>query len=304
MHKLSKVKRLIPRAFTSLLICLVFALSVTSAAYGEEAMSSKIPSEYLATAESCGRIEPISYNTKDYFGDGGSIKKYANVYLPAGYDGTKQYCVLYLMHGIGGSETEWGMTGDHSIIKKIVDNLAVKDGITPFIIVTPNGRSSRDFGNVNSDYNSFYKFGEELRNDLIPYMDSHYSTYADRDHRAIAGLSMGGMQAINIGMCECLDLFSWFGAFSAAPTTYQCTRIASELERTPDLKVNYFYSICGREDGIAYSSASGAAMLLPRVCSSFVDGKNFTWQEVRGGHDFQVWYLGFYNFARIVFRQN
>lgn len=290
--------------FLYLLLSIFFIFVTTQTADCEEGMSDKIPSEYFATLENGGQIKPISYTTKDYFGDNSQITKFANVYLPAGYDGSKQYCVLYLMHGIGGSETEWGMTGNHSIVKKIMDNLAAKGEIDPFIVVTPNGRSSKDFGNTNSDYNSFYKFGEELRNDLIPFVDSHFSTYADREHRAIAGLSMGGMQTINIGMCECLDLLSWFGAFSAAPTTYQCTRIASELERTPNLKVNYFYSICGKEDGIAYSAASGAAMLLPRVCSSFTDGKNFTWQEVRGGHDFNVWYLGFYNFARIAFRQN
>lgn len=264
----------------------------------------KIPQECLAFVPDGGRIQPISYETKDYFGDGEKITKFANVYLPAGYDCSKKYPVLYLMHGIGGSEIEWGMTGDHSIVKKIADNLAVKGEAVPFIIVTPNGRSSKNFGNVNSDYNSFYKFGLELRNELIPYIDSHYSTYADREHRAMAGLSMGGMQTINIGICECIDLISWFGAFSAAPTSYQCMRIASEVERNKQFPVNYFYNICGLEDSVAYGAASGAAKLLPRMNDYFVEGKNFTWQEVHGGHDFNVWYLGFYNFARIIFKQN
>jgi endo-1,4-beta-xylanase len=264
----------------------------------------KIPREYLAFVENGGKIQPITYETKDYSGDGGKITKYANVYLPAGYDDTKKYGVLYLMHGIGGSETEWGLTGDHSIVKKIADNLAARGEGEPFIIVTPNGRASRNFGNVNSDYNSFYKFGLELRNELIPYIDSHFSTYADRDHRAMAGLSMGGMQTINIGICECIDLISWFGAFSAAPTSYQSARISAEVERNKQYPVHYFYSICGQQDSIAYGAASSAALLLPRLQPSFVEGKNYTWQEVRGGHDFNVWYLGFYNFARIIFKQN
>ena len=130
-----------------------------------------IPREYMAFVENGGRVEPITYETKDYAGDGGKITKYANVYLPAGYDGSKKYPVLYLMHGIGGSETEWGLVGDSSLIKKIAENLVIRDEAVPFIIVTPNGRSSRDFGNVNSNYNSFYKFGLELRNELIPYID-------------------------------------------------------------------------------------------------------------------------------------
>lgn len=259
----------------------------------------QIPTEYMRYIPRAGKIVPISYPSKDYFGDNGEITKYANVYLPASYDGTKKFSVLYLMHGIGGSESEWGLTGDQSIIKKIQENMVEKGEIEPFIIVCPNGRSSRHFAEGNCDYNSFYCFGKELRNDLIPYMDKNYATIPDRDHRAMAGLSMGGMQTINIGLCECLDLFSWFGAFSAAPTSYTSSRIASEMEKHSDLDVKYFYNICGKQDGVAYGAASGAALLLTRMCPKFVDTENFTWQEVRGGHDFQVWYLGFMNFARI-----
>ena len=263
-----------------------------------------IPVQYRVKAEKGGIIEKISYNTKDYFGDGGAITKQAFVYLPDGYDGTKQYGVLYLMHGMGGDESEWGMTGDNSMVKIIMDNLTAKGEIESFIIVTPNGRSSRVYGKEGSDYNSFYKFGQELRNDLIPYVDSHYATFADREYRAMAGLSMGGMQTINIGICECLDLISWFGAFSAAPTSYQSTRIASYLESNPELRINFFYNICGKEDSVAFSSASGAAKYLSKLAPALKDGKNFTWQEISGGHDFNVWNLGFYNFARIVFKQN
>lgn len=263
-----------------------------------------IPAEYFYSVKKGGRVIPITYSSKDYFGDGGDITKMANVYLPKGYDGTKRYSVMYLMHGIGGSESEWGLTGDFSIVKKVLENLEEKDGIEPFIIVTPNGRSSRNYAKGDCDYNAFYKFGQELRNDLIPYMDSNYSTYADRDHRAIAGLSMGGMQTINIGLCECLDLISYFGAFSAAPTSYSASSISARISsKLADYPVNYFYNLCGLEDGVAYSAASDAAKLLPRLNKHFVEGENFTWQEVHGGHDFNVWYLGFYNFAKIAFRR-
>ncbi len=263
-----------------------------------------IPVQYRVKCADGGVIEKISYSTKDYFGDLREVTKSAFVYLPAGYDGTKQYGVLYLMHGIGGDESEWGMTGENSMVKKIMDNLTARGEIESFIIVTPNGRSSRNYGKSGSDFNSFYKFGQELRNDLIPYMDSHYATFADREYRAMAGLSMGGMQTINIGICECLDLISWFGAFSAAPTSYQSTRIASCLEGSPELRINYFYNICGKEDSVAFSAASGAAKFLPKLAPALKEGQNFTWQEIHGGHDFNVWYLGFYNFARIIFRQN
>ncbi len=110
---------------------------------------------------------------------------------------------------------------------------------------------------------------------------------------------MGGMQTINIGMCECLDLFSWFGAFSACPTTYTAAQIAAKLESFPqEYNINYFYNICGTTDNIAYQSAAAAAKdILP--LTQRLNDSNYAWQEQPGGHTFGIWYLGFYNFARI-----
>ena len=275
-------------------------------------IGNAIPLKYTQRrVDEYGTIQQITYISHDYFGDGAEVEKKANVYLPYNYDENKQYNVLYLMHGIGGDENEWGMTDDNSKIKMIMDNLTFHGDIEPFIIVTPNGRSAADHSS-DSDYNSFYCFGQELRNDLIPYIESHYSTYAEydengydlsltRDHRAMAGLFMGGMQTINIGIGECLDLFGYFGAFSAAPTSNPSTRTA-ELLKDNTLPIHYFYNICGTEDNIAYNSSSTAAKNLPAVCDQFRDGKNFMWQELPGAHDFKIWYLGFYNFAQIAFK--
>ena len=260
-----------------------------------------IPETYRAMVKDGGTIEHITYTSKKYYGDKSDNEKKANVYLPIGYDAndkSKKYSVLYLMHGIGGDENEWGMKDEQSLVKKMMDNLTVKGDIDPFIIVTPNGRSGSD-PDPNKTYMAFYQFGQELRNDLIPYMDSHYNTYTDRDHRAMAGLSMGGMQTINIGICESLDLISYFGAFSAAPTSYEAAKVANTLNAKPELKINFFYNICGTEDSIAYGAHAAAAKLLPRLTEHLVEGENFRWQEQSGGHDFGIWNLGFYNFAKI-----
>ena len=234
-------------------------------------IGDRIPSKYTKyQLEESGTIEKITYPTRDYFGDGGEITKSANVYLPYGYSADKKYNVLYLMHGIGGDENEWGMNTVSSRVK------------------------------------------QELRNDLIPYIETAYSTYGDqteagydpasvREHRAMAGLSMGGMQTINIGLGECADLFGYFGAFSAAPTSNTAAKTAELLADCP-YEIYYFYNICGTDDKIAYASASAAAKTLPDVCDKFEDGKNFMWQELPGGHDFNIWYLGFYNFAQIAFQ--
>ena len=171
----------------------------------------EIPAEYRTPVENGGTVTLFSYPTKDYYGDESPIEKEAYIYLPPNYDEGKKYNVMYLLHGIGGDIWEWGMTGDNSDVKKMMDNLILNGDIDPFIVVTPNGRSAKDHSS-NSDSGSFYVFGKELRNDLVPYIDANYATYADysegydisaaRDHRACAGLSMGGMQTTNIGLCE------------------------------------------------------------------------------------------------------
>lgn len=259
-----------------------------------------------------GTVETIYYEGHDYLGDGEPVEKKAYVYLPAGYDETKQYNVLYLMHGIGGSEDEWRLNDKSSKLKKILDNLIGEGSVEPFILVTPNGKA---YAVKHSDSNDlFYKFGYELRNDLIPYIEENYATYADynaegydmtatRTHRAIAGLSMGGMQTINIGIGECLDLFSYFGAFSAAPTSNPQVTVAANIDAS-EYTVDYFYNICGLQDNIAYASASNAAKNLPAFTDKITDGENFMWHEKDGAHDFNIWYLGLYNFAQLAFSKN
>ena len=128
-----------------------------------------------------GKIVEIQYTTYDYAGDGHELTKPAFVYLPPQYDETKQYNVLYLMHGVGGNEREWGMTGNGSQVKKMMDNLIAFGDIEPFIVVTPNGRSCADFANTGAKYDGFYLFGQELKNDLIPYIDANFATYAEYD---------------------------------------------------------------------------------------------------------------------------
>ena len=152
--------------------------------------------------------------------------------------------------------------------------------------------------------NAFYSFGLELRNDLIPYMEKEYNASTDRNDRAMAGLSMGGMQTINIGINECLDIISWFGAFSAAPTSYEAKKTAENLkEKFADYDVNYFYNICGTEDGTALNSATAATKDLTTLCDKFVEGKNYEWVTKPGGHDFNIWYDGFESFSKIVFNK-
>lgn len=270
-----------------------------------------LPAKYIMPYGGGGTVELITYTGHDHKnGVKEDVEKRAYVYLPEGYDESKKYNVLYLMHGIGGDEKEWTLDKKQdSKIKRMMDNLAANGDIEPFIVVTPNGRATA----CSEGNDAFYDYAYELRNDLIPYIESHYSTYADysedgydltatRTHRAMAGLSMGGMQTINVGMCECLDIMSWFGAFSAAPTSYNASKVAATLNAS-EYTVDFFYNICGTDDNIAYASHAAAAKNVCALTDKLEDGVNYMWQEKKGGHDFNIWNLGFYNFALEVFKE-
>lgn len=154
--------------------------------------------------------------------NGEAIMKSCSVYLPACYDELDtdtRYNVLYLLHGVGGDQYEWlrgnGIDGGNYLLCNMLDNLIAGGDIDPIIVVMPNGRSSYDwtdcaFNSEGTNMLGFYYFDYELRYDLIPFIESTFKSYANireaspeaveysRMHRAIAGLSMGGMQTLNL----------------------------------------------------------------------------------------------------------
>ncbi len=130
----------------------------------------------------------------------------AYVYTPPEYDSrpTTRYPVLYLQHGAGEDERGWHKQGKMSFI---IDNLLAAGKARPMIIVMDRGYAMRPGTTANV-------FGEVLLNEIIPTIDSRYRTIADREHRAMAGLSMGGRQTLQTGLTH-LEHFAWIGAFSA-----------------------------------------------------------------------------------------
>ncbi len=160
-----------------------------------------------------GQLEMISYESKSV----GTTRK-MQVYTPPGYSKEKKYPVLYLLHGIGGDETEWQRFARPNVV---LDNLIAEGKITPMIVVMPNGRAQkndRPEGNIYAAAPAFAAFEQDLLKDVIPTIEAQYSVQADREHRALAGLSMGGGQSLNFGLAH-LDTFAWVGGFSSAPNT-------------------------------------------------------------------------------------
>lgn len=274
-----------------------------------------IPAEYRQMKkEYAGTVELISYKTKNYYGDGEEITKPAYVYLPYGYDETKQYNVLYLLHSAGGDEKEWGLHSQFSTVRLAMDNLIYYGDIEPFIIVTPYGLPRAGYNTeaaeeVDAAYDGFVT---ELRNDLIPYIEANYATYADydeagydmaaaRDHRAIAGGSFGAMQAIDIGMCECLDLFSYFGPFSPGVTFYEPEQIAEKIDSFEGYEIRCIYNVCGDAE-MGYVNTSLYLLAdLEEWTDKVVPGENLFLYIVKGTHNMETWNLAFYNFAQVVF---
>jgi enterochelin esterase family protein len=135
-----------------------------------------------------------------------------HVYTPPGYTGKERLPVLYLLHGAEGTDEDWPIQGRAGAI---LDNLIAANAAVPMIVVMPAGHVNRNFqislGPAALLHDSF---GLDLVNSVIPYIDQHYATIDDREHRAIAGLSMGGLQTLSIAL-EHPELFDYVGIFSS-----------------------------------------------------------------------------------------
>ncbi len=235
-----------------------------------------------------GRLEMVEYDSKTV-----GTRRRMHVYTPPGYAAENRLPVLYLLHGIGGDETEWQRLATPDVI---LDNLLADGKAVPMIVVMPNGRArknDRAEGNVFESAPAFATFERDLLDDVIPAVDARYATRADREHRALAGLSMGGGQALNFGLAH-LDTFAWVGGFSAAPNT----KPPAELLPDPAAakrQLKLLWLSCGNRDGLINISQGVHGYLkdhdVPHV-----------WHVDGNGHDATHWRNGLHFFAQRIFR--
>jgi enterochelin esterase-like enzyme len=237
-----------------------------------------------------GKIDSVTYESRTV----GTTRKVI-VYTPPGFSKSKKYPVLYLLHGIGGDEREWLRNGQP---QTILDNLYDEKKLEPMIVVMPNGRAMKDDragGNIfdSVKVQAFSVFEKDLLNDLIPSIEKKYPVYKDREHRAIAGLSMGGGQALNFGLGN-LDKFAWVGGFSSAPNT------KSPQELVPDPvaasgKLKLLWISCGDKDGLINFSRRTHQYLSQKKVPHI-------YYIEPGGHDFKVWKNGLFMFSQLIFK--
>lgn len=240
-----------------------------------------------------GKIDTISYKSATV----GTTRK-ALIYTPPGYSKDIKYPVFYLLHGIGGNEKEW-LNGGHPEV--ILDNLYAQNKIEPMIVVMPNGRAMKDdraTGNVfdNEKVEAFATFEKDLLNDLIPFIEKNYPVKTDREHRAIAGLSMGGGQSLNFGLGN-LDIFAWVGGFSSAPNTKKPEELIPDPAKTKK-QLKLLWISCGDKDRlISFSKRTHDYLEENKV-------PHIYYVEPGGVHDFNVWKSGLYHFSQLLFKSN
>ncbi len=237
-----------------------------------------------------GKIDTVSYTSKTV-----GTNRRSLIYTPPGFSTTKKYPVLYLLHGIGGDEKEW-LNGGHPEV--ILDNLIADGKIEPMIVVLPNGRAMKDdraIGNIfdSARVKAFATFEKDLLNDLIPFIEKKYPIIADREHRAIAGLSMGGGQSLNFGLGN-LDKFAWIGGFSSAPNTKIPAELIPNVSAAKE-KIKLLFISCGASDGLISFSKRTHHYLkqnnIPHIY--FIEP---------GVHDFKVWKNGLFMFSQMIFK--
>jgi len=134
------------------------------------------------------------------------------VYTPPGYEtGNAKYPVFYLLHGAGDCDDSWSSVGRAGFI---LDNLIAAKKATPMIVVMPAGHTSAAFRMGGGSGSMVDEFSQDFVNDIMPYVEANYRVLTDRRNRAMAGLSMGGMQTLNVAMSD-LGKFSYIGVFSS-----------------------------------------------------------------------------------------
>lgn len=212
------------------------------------------------------------------------------VYCPPGYDDSAtKYPVLYLQHGGGEDERGWSQQGRTDII---LDNLIAGKQAVPMVIVMADGNSS--------------DFESELLNDVIPFVEKNFKVSADREHRALAGLSMGGIQTLDIGIPH-LDKFAYLGVFSsgwfANPMPFRtfgdpekCYSLLKKKKADYDRDLKVFWLSMGGPEDIAYDNCKAMRKRLDEI------GISYNYFETPGGHTWPVWRESLYQFAPLIFK--
>ena len=248
---------------------------------------------YALTDVPHGKVQQILFPSKST-----NTSRRAFVYTPPDYDKdqAKRYPVLYLQHGWGEDETAWSNQGHANLI---MDNLIAEGKIKPFIIVMTYGMTNdvRIGGLRNFDIKPFQTV---LIDELIPYVDANFRTLSDRNHRAMAGLSMGGMETKTITLAN-LDKFAYIGLFSGG------TFSMNDVNNTPGFKekVKLAFVSFGSRELENRGNRPGFFGGDPKVNADSLKqiGINSVFYVSPGtAHEFLSWRRSLHEFAQLLFK--
>ncbi len=226
------------------------------------------------------------------------------VYTPPGYDPTarKRYPVFYLLHGYTDDASAWTSVGRANVI---LDNLIARGQAKPMIVVMPLGygtmeivKPSRTLAEIRQPklwQTNLSKFRDALLEEVMPQVKQAYKTLPGRDACAIAGLSMGGMQSLYVGLNN-LDRFAWIGAFSSGGGDTNFTEQFPGLREKSKKPMHLLWIACGEDDGLIVKN---------RKLVEWLEGQGAgpIWTETAGGHSFLVWRRNLAAFAPLLFQE-
>jgi len=218
-----------------------------------------------------------------------------HIYTPPGYSASNQkYPVLYLLHGAGDNDQSWLMAGRANFI---LDNLIAAGKAKPMIVVMPAGHTPAVPSAAPGAPDAFAR---DLLTVIMPYVEQNYRTLSGRDSRAIAGLSMGGQQTLNIGLPN-LDKFSQIGVFSSGwfgqdgAATFEKNNQALLSDPKLNDRIKLFWLATGKDDFVLPSTKSALAMLDQHKI-------RYMYKETDGGHTWPNWRAYLNEFAPMLFR--
>jgi enterochelin esterase family protein len=214
------------------------------------------------------------------------------IYTPPGYETSQnsKYPVLYLLHGMGDTEDTWTEVGRANVI---VDNLLAKNKTGPLVIVMPYGHTPKTPPDMRSIGN-YGAFEKDLIEDVIPYVQSRYRVSTETEHRAIAGLSMGGGQSLTIGLGN-LELFGWIGAFSSAVPRGQKLDSLLAKPETLNEKLELLWIGCGNKDFLFQQNQN----LFKRLKA---DKIKYVAHITDGAHEWRLWRRYLNEFVPLLFK--
>ncbi len=206
------------------------------------------------------------------------------VYTPPGYgDSGTTYPVLYLLHGCGDDESAWTKVGQ---VQHLADNLLAAGQAKPMVIVMPFGHDVLPDNPDFEDYDCLRNLAAvepEFWDGVLPYVESKYRVSTEPEQRAIAGLSMGGGQALRLGLTH-PDQFQWVAGFSSAIKKHRLTAVLPE--KIPSLQANgpWLWLGCGKEDFLYEDNVAFDQWLDEHALkhTTYFDDGNHNWRTWRG----------------------